>query len=245
MGIGWGELDVWQPPDTTGHHRTPPDIHTVLQHLLLFVTYYHCATRWMLYGFGMQCCMINGDYIMNYQTYIANRDAEAEAWIEENAFAMVEDRPEQSLAFGVEYFDTDSLHEDFDGMDYFERMGLRAVTESKRTVYVDTGILEDRHTHPRYTDRTATSGHYYPLDGVLSDPARPVACAVIPYKGQPISKYSADCERATGRAQHIREQKALAEMANKDSQKVRRYAKKHQVSISAAIGALRGAGKLA
>ena len=156
---------------------------------------------------------------------------------------MVEDRPEQSLAFGVEYFDTDSLHEDFDGMDYYERMGLRAVTESKRTVYVDTGMLEERPDPVRYDDRSATSGHIYYL-APMSDPAQPVACEAIPYKGQPISKYSADCERATGRAQHIREQKALAEMANKDAQKVRRYAKKHQVSISAAMGALRGAGKI-
>ena len=193
---------------------------------------------------------------MSYTDYIANIEAEADAWMAEHAHLLGDVDAEgdsRHLEYGAEYFDTDSLDADYDDMDYYERMGIKAVSESKRTAYVDTGVKGASPRQPR--DIGHNDGHVRFLAPV-SAPARDLnevanghwrsleSMEVLPYRGQPVSHYSPACKRASGRAQHITEQKQLADMANKDAQKVRRYAKKHQVTISTAIDALRTAGKI-
>lgn len=181
---------------------------------------------------------------MSYNDYIANIEAEAAAWMAENAHLLGDVDAEgdsRHLEYGAEYFDTDNLDADYDDMDYYERMGIKAVSEAKRTVYVDTGIKGESPRQPR--DTGYNDGHYRLL-APLSAPVSRVATETLAYRGQPVSHYSPACKRASGRAQHITEQKQLAEMANKDAQKVRRYAKKHQVTVSTAIDALRQAGKI-
>ena len=178
---------------------------------------------------------------MTYESYKAEQQAAAEAWLAENDHAMVEDRPDQLLAFGAEYFDLESYTDDAEGLDYYEFMGLRAVSESVRTVYVDTGTLESAKRAPR--DVGHNEGHVRYLK-----PLAPVigreATEVLPYRGQPIIKRSASCGRSDTYQSHISDQKAVLSLSQADAKKVRRYAKKHQVTLGAAIGKLRADGKI-
>lgn len=193
---------------------------------------------------------------MSYLEHKATIEAEADAWLAEHAHLLGDVDAEgehKSLEYGAEYFDTDSLDADYDDMDYYERMGIKAVSESKRTVYVDTGVMGPQSRQPRDTGHN--DGHVRflaplaaPADGleelVKAHINTVEMVKVYRYRGQPVAHYSPACKRASGRAQHITEQKQLADMANKDAQKVRRYAKKHQVTVSTAIDALRQAGKI-
>lgn len=165
----------------------------------------------------------------------------AEEWLEANSHALTEDRPDQLLAFGAEYFDLESYTDDAEGLDYYEFMGLRAVSESTRTIYVDTGTLESTPRDPR--DVGVNDGHVRYLKPLAPISDR-VATEVLPYRGQPITKRYAACARSDTYQCHISDQKALAEMANKDRQKAQRYARKHMVTIGAAIGKLRADGKI-
>jgi hypothetical protein len=178
---------------------------------------------------------------MTYEAYKANQEALAAAWLEEHAYAMTEDRPDQSLQFGAEYYDLEALNDDADGLDYYEFMGLFAVSESKSVKYVDNGTLETRKRAVR--DDGYNAGHVQYLAPTTNTVDR-VATEVLPYRGQPVECRAASAKRATTYPQHVCEQKALADMPNKDAQKARRYAKKHQVTISTAIDALRAAGKI-
>ena len=179
---------------------------------------------------------------MDYQTYKADQELAAQEWLEANSHALVEDRPDQSLAFGAEYFDLESYNDDAEGLDYYEFMGLRAVSESVKTVYVDTGTLESTERDPR--DTGINAGHVRYLRPQTEPVAARDGATVLPYRGQPVIKRAAACARSETYQCHITDQKALAEMANKDRQKVQRYARKHQVTIGAAIGKLKADGKI-
>lgn len=179
---------------------------------------------------------------MSYEAYKAEQELAAEAWLEANSHAMAEDRPDQLLAFGAEYFDLESYTDDAEGLDYYEFMGLRAVSESVRTVYVDTGLLESAPRDPRDTGHN--DGHVRYLRAQTEPVAAREGATVLPYRGQPITKRSAACGRSDTYQCHISDQKAVLSLSQADAKKVRRYAKKHQVTLGAAIGKLRADGKI-
>jgi hypothetical protein len=152
------------------------------------------------------------------------------------------------LCFGAEYFDLDALDGcNTDGCDWFTRHGMASVEEARTTVYRPwTGDMPRREYAPRH-DRELCAGYHPPLGlnasaaPTLDDPR----VTVHAFAGIPRTVRKPSEGRANSIKAHVSERAEMAELANKDRQKVQRYARKHGVTYTAAMGALRASGKIA
>jgi len=181
----------------------------------------------------------NGDTTMTYPEYKAARDAEAAAWLEAHAAEMREEAIDTRLEFGCEYFDSAAQDVNLDGMDYYTRLGQASVSEARHTVYS---------TAPEWTgspiavgsENARFIGYHFPT-------LRPQTSActfdaeayeVLPYQGEPRTVRKPSAGRNNSHQINTAEQHRIRQLANKDAQKARRYAKKHQVTLMTAMDAL-------
>lgn len=172
---------------------------------------------------------------MTYAEHATNEQAIADAWLAENAEAMREEATDTRLEFGAEYFDAASQDIDLDGMDYYTRLGQASVSEARHTVYSVapefTGVAR------AVGSETETfAGHHYLA--VKPQPATEGDATVLPYRGEPRTIRKPSAGRNNSHQINTAEQHRIRQLANKDAQKARRFAKKNQVSLSAAMDAL-------
>jgi len=146
---------------------------------------------------------------MTYADYKANIEAEAAAWLEENAHVMVEDRNgENRLAYSEEYFHLEGLEStDYDDLDYYTRMGIYSVSAKKVTEYV----VQPEHVAPELHPKFVESTHANIYSDTLTDASilmRGVEVEVLPYQGQPVSRYIGGVRKAKSVQQVVAEGRA-------------------------------------
>ena len=171
---------------------------------------------------------------MNYADYKAQQEAAAAAWMEAHADELYEQATDTRLEFGCEYFDYDAQAIDLDGMDYYTRLGQASVSESRATVYRVAPEFEGTTRPIGYVE----SNHANIYSDNLTDCSilmRGVRVEVLPYRGEPRTVRKASAGRNNSHQLNTAEQHRIRQLANKDAQKARRYAKKHQVSLTAAM----------
>ena len=143
---------------------------------------------------------------MTYAIHKANIEAEATAWLEENAHVMAEDRiGENRLAYSEEYFHLEGLEStDYDDLDYYTRMGVYAVSAKKVIDYVVQPEHVAPATHPKYVE----SSHANIYSDDLTDATVVDAVEVLPYQGQPVSRYVGGVRKAKSVQQVVAEGRA-------------------------------------
>ena len=169
---------------------------------------------------------------MTYAAYKANAEAAAAAWMEAHADELYEQATDTRLEFGCEYFDYDAQAIDLDGMDYYTRLGQASVSESRATVYRVAPEFEGTTRPIGYVECNHANIYSDDMSRITVE-GREVE--VLPYRGEPRTVRKASAGRNNSHQLNTAEQHRIRQLANKDAQKARRYAKKHQVSLTAAM----------
>ena len=146
---------------------------------------------------------------MSYANHKANIEAEATAWLEENAHVMADDRNgENSLAYSEEYFHLEGLEStDYDDLDYYTRLGVYAVSAKKVVDY----IVQPEHEAPALHPKFEESAHANIYSDDLTDASilmRGVKVEALPYQGQPVSRYVGGVRKAKSVQQVVAEGRA-------------------------------------
>lgn len=143
---------------------------------------------------------------MSYANHKANIEAEATAWLEENAHVMADDRNgENSLAYSEEYFHLEGLEStDYDDLDYYTRLGVYAVSAKKVVDYIVQPEHEAPALHPKFEEST----HANIYSDTLTDATEVDAVEVLPYQGQPVSRYVGGVRKAKSVQQVVAEGRA-------------------------------------
>ena len=143
---------------------------------------------------------------MSYANHKANIEAEAAAWLEENAHVMADDRNgENSLAYSEEYFHLEGLEStDYDDLDYYTRLGVYAVSAKKVVDY----IVQPEHEAPALHPKFEESAHANIYSDTLTDATEVDAVEVLPYQGQPVSRYVGGVRKAKSVQQVVAEGRA-------------------------------------
>ena len=133
---------------------------------------------------------------MTYETYKANIEADAAAWMEAHAADLYEprrndDREILAVDYGDQYFDMDALADvDYDDLDYYTKMGVFAARSRRGRIEYRawTGDLEARDRAINDVD-TAHGSMSVSSPDMMVEPARRIPTEVVPFRGVPVRTF--------------------------------------------------------